>query len=121
MQTFRHQIPPPAVFTVSLLKGNATMPTYSSRRKPPSKFRCLKHLYWSVVALTVMLGYMHIIAAACDLFASLTGQRQCPAVDMPIALSMALVGMFVYGLVACGHRAYRDFYTGDLMWDFSDR
>jgi purine-cytosine permease-like protein len=97
------------------------MPTYFSRRKPPSKLRCLKHLRWSVIALAVMLVYTHIIAAVCGLFGSLTGQRQCLPADMPIPLAMVLVGMFVCGLVACGYRAHRDFYSGDLMWDFPDR
>jgi hypothetical protein len=77
----------------------------------------MNHLYWSAVAALIALSYSQIMVAACDLFTSLTRQGACPNMEMPAQLLWTLVAMFVYGLVAFTHRAYRDFYKGDFLWE----
>jgi hypothetical protein len=77
----------------------------------------MNHLYWSAVAALIALSYSQIMVVACDLFTSPTRQGTCPNMEMPAPLLWTLAAMFVYGLVAFTHRAYRDFYKGDFLWE----
>jgi hypothetical protein len=77
----------------------------------------MNHLYWSAVAALITLNYSLVMEAVCGLFKSIPGQDACPSMEIPNPLYGTLATVFVYGLVACGFRAYRDFYRGDFLWE----
>ena len=94
------------------------MPIYYHHKKPPSRLRCLKHLYWPAVAAMIGLAYPSVMDTVCVLFTSLATQGVCPSAQMPVPLFWTLAAVFIYGFVASVHRAYRDYYKGDLLWEY---
>jgi hypothetical protein len=81
----------------------------SKRSKAPSRYRCLKHFYWPLVALLFALTYSYVIRVISDLARSLTGKPLGSLGEMPTPLIGTLSLMAEYGLVACAYGAYRDF------------
>ncbi|GIZ54049.1 hypothetical protein NCCP691_40630 [Noviherbaspirillum aridicola] len=86
------------------------------RRKIPNRYRCLRPLSWSALALIVAVAYHVMVGASCDLFTSLT-KSACQVQEMPWPMSVALWVLGVGGLVGFAYRAYRDFYKGDYWLD----
>ena len=86
------------------------------RRRQPSKYRCLKPLGLSVVALFILLSTRAIEAAMCSMVHSASSAAKCAIVLPPLLVAGLWLLSFV-GVAAAAYRYFRDFVLGDYYAD----